>query len=197
MCLAAVACGSDGLIIEVHPDPKNAVSDGAQSLTPHAFADTMATYAGAIDTALSDPDPWHAFCDYIERVCAMQAGDRGFADVLTLTFPTAKGFEADRDRAYHGFVELIRRAKATGRLRKDFVPQDMILLLMANAGVVNATGTAAPDAWRRLVAYLLQSFAATSAAPLPAPPAPRSIYRALLRLQPKGTSKNGHNSPSR
>ncbi len=42
MCLAAVACGSDGLIIEVHPDPKKAVSDGAQSLTPQAFADTMA-----------------------------------------------------------------------------------------------------------------------------------------------------------
>lgn len=42
MCLAAVACGSDGLIIEVHPDPKKAMSDGAQSLTPAAFADTMA-----------------------------------------------------------------------------------------------------------------------------------------------------------
>lgn len=42
MCLAAVACGSDGLIIEVHPDPKKAMSDGAQSLTPAVFADTMA-----------------------------------------------------------------------------------------------------------------------------------------------------------
>lgn len=42
MCLAAVACGSDGLIVEVHPDPKKAMSDGAQSLTPTAFADTMA-----------------------------------------------------------------------------------------------------------------------------------------------------------
>ena len=42
MCLAAVACGSDGLIIEVHPDPKIALSDGAQSLTPGMFADTMA-----------------------------------------------------------------------------------------------------------------------------------------------------------
>ncbi len=42
MCLAAIACGCDGLIIEVHPDPKKAVSDGAQSLTPQAFADTMA-----------------------------------------------------------------------------------------------------------------------------------------------------------
>ena len=41
MCLAAVACGSDGLIIEVHPEPKKALSDGAQSLTPVAFADTM------------------------------------------------------------------------------------------------------------------------------------------------------------
>ena len=42
MCLAAVACGCDGLIIEVHPDPKKAMSDGAQSLTPIVFADTMA-----------------------------------------------------------------------------------------------------------------------------------------------------------
>ena len=42
MCLAAVACGSDGLIVEVHPDPKKAMSDGAQSLTPAVFADTMA-----------------------------------------------------------------------------------------------------------------------------------------------------------
>ncbi len=42
MCLAAVACGSDGLIIEVHPEPKKAMSDGAQSLTPTVFADTMA-----------------------------------------------------------------------------------------------------------------------------------------------------------
>ena len=42
MCLAAVACGCDGLIIEVHPEPKKAMSDGAQSLTPAAFTDTMA-----------------------------------------------------------------------------------------------------------------------------------------------------------
>jgi 3-deoxy-7-phosphoheptulonate synthase len=39
MALAAVACGADGLIIEVHNDPKNAACDGAQSLTPEQFAD--------------------------------------------------------------------------------------------------------------------------------------------------------------
>ncbi|MFZ1791962.1 MAG: 3-deoxy-7-phosphoheptulonate synthase [Anaerolineae bacterium] len=39
--LAAVAAGADGLIIEVHPEPAKAVSDGAQSLTPPKFAELM------------------------------------------------------------------------------------------------------------------------------------------------------------
>lgn len=34
---AAIAAGADGLIVEVHPDPKRALSDGAQSLTPAQF----------------------------------------------------------------------------------------------------------------------------------------------------------------
>lgn len=37
LALAAVACGADGLIIEVHNDPSRALSDGAQSLTPDQF----------------------------------------------------------------------------------------------------------------------------------------------------------------
>lgn len=38
MALAAAACGSDGLIIEVHNDPQHALCDGAQSLTPEEYA---------------------------------------------------------------------------------------------------------------------------------------------------------------
>jgi len=148
------------------------------------FAEKMKAYAGAMDDALADPDPWHGFCVYVERACAMQAEDRGFTDVLTVTFPTAKAFEAERNRAGAGFAELIARAKATGRLRADFAHQDMVMILMANAGVVAGTTDAAPDTWRRLIAYLIQSFAAEAAAPLPDPPTSTQLYRALLRLQP-------------
>ena len=35
---SAVAAGADGLMIEVHPEPDHALSDGAQSLTPKNFA---------------------------------------------------------------------------------------------------------------------------------------------------------------
>ncbi len=41
MALAAVAAGADGLVIEVHPRPDQALSDGPQSLTPAAFRDLM------------------------------------------------------------------------------------------------------------------------------------------------------------
>jgi len=42
MCYAAVAAGADGLIVEVHPDPEHASSDGPQSLKPAKFDVMMA-----------------------------------------------------------------------------------------------------------------------------------------------------------
>jgi 3-deoxy-7-phosphoheptulonate synthase len=49
--LAAVAAGADGLMIEVHPNPDHALSDGAQSLTPENFA-KLIERVGAVATAL-------------------------------------------------------------------------------------------------------------------------------------------------
>ncbi len=46
LSIAAVACGADALSIEVHNDPKNALSDGAQSLTPDQFDTVMAKVKG-------------------------------------------------------------------------------------------------------------------------------------------------------
>ncbi len=42
LAVAALAAGADGLIVEVHPEPENALSDGEQSLTPAAFQKMMA-----------------------------------------------------------------------------------------------------------------------------------------------------------
>jgi 3-deoxy-7-phosphoheptulonate synthase len=48
---AAIAAGADGLLVEVHPDPAHAVSDGRQSLKPEKFAEMVrqvAAIAGAV-----------------------------------------------------------------------------------------------------------------------------------------------------
>jgi 3-deoxy-7-phosphoheptulonate synthase len=55
MCKAAIACGADGLIIEVHEDPEHAISDAAQTITPDTFAKLIADcrrIADAVDRAL-------------------------------------------------------------------------------------------------------------------------------------------------
>jgi 3-deoxy-7-phosphoheptulonate synthase len=49
MARAAIAAGADGLIIEMHPCPREALSDGQQSLTPEQFGDLMKSL-----TAVSD-----------------------------------------------------------------------------------------------------------------------------------------------
>ncbi|HEU4325469.1 MAG TPA: 3-deoxy-7-phosphoheptulonate synthase [Roseiflexaceae bacterium] len=62
--LAAIAAGADGLIIEVHPDPDKASSDGAQSLTLENFAalvPRVARVASAVDRHVLTPrEPAHA-----------------------------------------------------------------------------------------------------------------------------------------
>ncbi|WLW57583.1 TetR/AcrR family transcriptional regulator [Streptomyces sp. YU58] len=158
-----------------------------EELVDAVFSDRMAAYADVVTTALEDPDPWHGFVGYIESACAMQAADNGFADVLTMTFPTAKVLEQLRNEAYEAMLLLIDRAKATGRLRADFDPSDLVLIHMANAGVVNACGDAAPDAWRRVVALLVQSLQTPAHGPLPDSPGHEPLYKAMLRAG-QGTS---------
>ena len=65
MARAAIAAGADGLIIEVHPDPDHALSDGAQSIFPSQFDRLMAELriiAPAIGRSIClEPVAWRAW----------------------------------------------------------------------------------------------------------------------------------------
>jgi 3-deoxy-7-phosphoheptulonate synthase len=63
MSLAAVAAGADALMLEVHPDPEAALSDGDQSLKPKRFADLMdglRRVAEAVGRTIAEPDSMNA-----------------------------------------------------------------------------------------------------------------------------------------
>ena len=152
-------------------------------LVAAALGDRMGEFAALVERALDDPDPWNGFCWLVHRICAMQAGDRGFTEVLTQAFPGAGEFEELRELSYRRTVELFDRAKDAGVLRLDFSPHDFPMLLMANAGVVTATAGLAPTTSPRLIAYLLQAFS-TASAPLPEPPTFEEMTEVLNRYEP-------------
>ena len=127
------------------------------------FAVTLRQVIEEAEQALSDPDPWAGFEGHVRFLFRLQATDRGLADLLTTEVPGAPELQNLRSHAYGLLVRIAARAKADGALRADFVPEDLVLLLMANAGLVHRTADAAPDAWSRFVDLALDGLHTTSA----------------------------------
>ncbi|CAM3334476.1 TetR/AcrR family transcriptional regulator [Kibdelosporangium persicum] len=142
-----------------------------ETLVTEAFTDQMLACQSIVDEGLADPDPWHGFRLVVERICELHARDRGFTAAFTSTFPHAMDFAAIRTYSLNAIAELARRAKAAGRLRPDFVLDDLILMLMANSGIRAASPAARVAASRRFAALAIQAFQASPvASPLPAVP---------------------------
>ncbi len=145
------------------------------------FADRMGEHLAAVETALAEQDPWRGFASYVHAATAMQARDRGIADLVTMDLAAAPDIQALRDRAFAGVVHLVDRAHRAGVLRADFTTEDIVVLLMANAGVVERAHGVSDTASARLVHLVLDGLRANSATPGPPPPTPRRMQIAMRR----------------
>ena len=160
-------------------------------LVAAVFAERMAAHLEAVETALNNDDPWNGFASYIRTVASMQARDRGIADLVTMDLSSAPEIEQLRGRAYDGLIRLVARAHQAGALRADFTDQDVVLLLMANAGLVERAHGITDEASARLTALLLDGLRAQAATA--GPPAP-SASRVLAAMQHTGQRRLGCNS---
>ncbi|TVT46953.1 TetR/AcrR family transcriptional regulator [Amycolatopsis rhizosphaerae] len=130
-------------------------------LATEAFADRMRACEAIADEGLADPDPWHGFCLLIEKIFELHARDRGFTEAFMSAFPRAVDFAAGREHTLRAVAELARRAKGTGRLRSDFVLDDLILVLMANRGIQATSPATRVAASRRFAALAIRAFQAS------------------------------------
>jgi AcrR family transcriptional regulator len=143
-----------------------------EALLAEAFADQMASCSVILVEGLAADDPWAGFCRVIERLMEVHALDRGFARAFTSQLPPAADLAVERDRTLRQLLELVRRAKAAGTLRADFVLEDVVLALMANEGIRAESSELRVAASRRFAALMIQSFQANPV-PTPLPPAVR------------------------
>jgi AcrR family transcriptional regulator len=153
-----------------------------RELVAAVFADALREVVEATERALDDPDPWAGFAGHLTFLCELQASNRGLADLL-VSIPTGIAeLKQLRGRAFSGLNRLIDRAKASGDLRADVGQQDVVLLLMANAGLIERTATAAPTAWRRHLGYVLAGLRNPVRAPAVPGPGQRQVTGAMRAL---------------
>jgi AcrR family transcriptional regulator len=153
-----------------------------EKLVAAALTEKVAEYAEAAEQALAVADPWSGFAGFVQRICELQASDRGLSDLLSMTLSADEQIEQLRRKANDRVITLIERAKADGTLRQDFAGEDLVLLLIATAAVMHVTGADAPGAWRRFVALALDAFRRQDSPGLPEPPTTAQMTRAMLRL---------------
>jgi AcrR family transcriptional regulator len=154
------------------------------SLICAVFAERMREYAELAEQALAQADAWEGFARFVSHLCELQATDRGLSELLTTTlFDGGESLSRLRSRALAAVRELIDRGHAQGTLRADLTSEDVVLMLMANSGLVRRTAGHAPDAWRRHLAFVLDGLRATDPSPAPPAPSEQAVAAAMRAVQ--------------
>ena len=146
-----------------------------------AFERNMTSYIDAVEKAFSNPRPWDGFRELVFDLCALQASDPGLRALLTTAFPASSVIEQRAAETVDKVGEVIARAQQDGSLRSDIGVGDVVVMLLANAGVLEATREHAPEAWRRFAALMIDAFRAGTHGPLP-PPTPADELRSSIAM---------------
>lgn len=152
-----------------------------EALIDALFEEKALEYARASEEAIASEDAWEGFARFVERICEMQAEDRGFADVLSATFKSssAPAVAAAMRDANRNSQRLVARARREGVLRHDFAHQDLVWIVIANRAYLEVTRDVAPTAWRRYVALILDAARTPEGSKLPSPPSKSQLERGL------------------
>ncbi|MFI6870447.1 hypothetical protein [Nocardia sp. NPDC050406] len=120
--------------------------------------------------------------EHLLLLAETQARDRGFTDLCVRSLAADSPIEQTKARGQQLFRQLVGRAQESGALRADVDVTDIGLLLWSVVRGTEEIREAAPEAWRRHVAVLLDGLRADAAHPLPGGPIDPELVRTAMRL---------------
>lgn len=131
------------------------------------FDDVIDQAVALARQASEDPDAWRGLTTSLEKVCELQAFDRGLREALLSTGHGKRRQAAIVQRVAPIVDELIERAKRQGTLRADVSPRDLPMIQLMVVSVSEHTGQ--PDLWRRYLHLFLDGMRAQPGATSPLP----------------------------
>jgi AcrR family transcriptional regulator len=129
-----------------------------EELVDALFDDMIDTVASIAEEAVADPDAWRGLTTSLEKVCEVQAFDRGLREVMLGTGRGPRRQAQVSERVRPAVDLLLARAKEQGMLRADAVGVDLPMIQLMVAAITDHTGQ--PDLWRRYLRLLLDGLRA-------------------------------------
>lgn len=137
--------------------------------------DGLRRYNTEAEAALQDSDGWHGFVGFLERI--VDADVHSLTTHLAGTFTPDESIVPDVQRSAELNEEIVRRARESGRLRKDVTPQDLGLLLESCAAISVPDPQRTAQLRRRVLAMLIDGLTGTNDLPGPPPAANEFAHR--------------------
>jgi AcrR family transcriptional regulator len=129
-----------------------------EELVDALFEDMIETVDGYTRAALAEPDAWVGLTVALDKVCEVQAMDRGLREVMLGTGRGPQRQAQIQERVAPMFDQLVARVKDQGGLRPDIGPPDFPILQLMLGAVTEHIGQ--PELWRRYLALLIDGMRA-------------------------------------
>ena len=141
-----------------------------EALVEALFEAHVEALAALAEKAASYADSWDGLVAVLTEVCELQAGNRGFRELLLSTSYGRRIAVRARERLAPVVAAALAKAQAEGHLRPDITPADMVLIEFMIGGVADYTKNI-PGAWRRYLEIVVEGLRARpDQAPLSTPP---------------------------
>jgi AcrR family transcriptional regulator len=118
--------------------------------------------------AIAAEDPWEGLCDFIRFSAQIQADDRGLCEVMGSRpeVMEASAYVVGLDELA---AEMVKRAKGSGKLRKDLEWRDIPMIACGLGRITPAEMGPAAGRWPRLVEIVIDGLRAPGSSKLPKP----------------------------
>jgi AcrR family transcriptional regulator len=154
-----------------------------EQLIESLFEERIDDVEAILRSALDDPDPWRALTGYMESSIELHASSRGVQQALLGAAGGSERIAKARARLQPLDTELIRRAQEAGALRSDIQLQDLRILQLMLAPVIDLSTGVAPGLWRRYLALVLTALRTAPSpaeAPQVAPPSREQVDQIMV-----------------
>jgi AcrR family transcriptional regulator len=147
-----------------------------QTLIDEVFADELRACAAIVEDGCRDPDAWRGLRAVLEGIGLLNARNQAFVDA----FLSSEAERAHPERSHVAghraalralLADLLGRAQAAGDVRRDVVPDDLVLVILAGRGLSAAPPEAREAAALRFAGLAIEAFRASGPRGALPPPA--------------------------